>query len=323
MDIVEDYPIVPPLPPLPPQPPPLPPSHLPFFDPLPPLPPPPPPIFNMFPFNPTFPSMNWPRPNFLPQQPVQTDLWQPAFNNSTDVDLRLQPISNHQHPMISPRVNEPLLPKKPPRKRSKKRRERRKSTSPPPVTQTFEVSQELPSADIDKDDDDDDEEERLLREQLLRTLSTKRKVTVVEPVNNPEPERIVTIVPSIPVVVTNVNPTPTVVNKSQYSINQRYKRVKANVTTKTETTTTAVVRTTQPIIQTRNKIVRVVNNSPFLSNIRSSYFFHLSLILTLIFLNPILLSSLLMIQQPMKMNNKQANKAMNQHIKSRMKNVKR
>ncbi len=257
MDIVDDYPIVPPLPLVPPPPPPaLPPSHLPFFDPLPPLPPPPPSIFNMFPVNQPFPSMNWPRPNFVPQQ-VQTDLWQPTFNNSTDVDLRLQPISNHHYSTISPRITEPLTHKKSQRRRSKKRREKRKSASPLPTTNPIEISQEQSNNTIDEDD----EEERLLREQLLRTLSNKRKVKIIE-TTNPEPERIVTIIPSnsppLPIIITNVNPTPTIVNKSQYSINQRYKSVKASVTSKTETTT--VVRTTQPIIQTRNKIVRAVKD---------------------------------------------------------------
>jgi hypothetical protein len=183
----------------------------------------------MFPVNQPFPSMNWPRPNFVPQQ-VQTDLWQPTFNNSTDVDLRLQPISNHHYSTISPRITESL---------------------------THEISQEQSNNTIDEDD----EEERLLREQLLRTLSNKRKVKIIE-TTNPEPERIVTIIPSnsppLPIIITNVNPTPTIVNKSQYSINQRYKSVKASVTSKTETTT--VVRTTQPIIQTRNKIVRAVKD---------------------------------------------------------------
>jgi hypothetical protein len=215
----------------------------------------------MFPVNQSFPSMNWPRPYFVPQQ-VQTDLWQSTFNNSTDVDLRHQPISNNHHPIISPRINEPLPHKKPQRKRSKKRREKRKSNSPFPVINPIEISSQEPS---NTNLDEDDEEERLLREQLLQTLSNKRKVKIIQPIN-PEPERIVTIIPSDsppPIIVTNVvTPTPTVVNKSQYSINQRYKRVKANVTSKTETTTTTmtVVRTAQPIIQTRNKIVRAVKD---------------------------------------------------------------
>ncbi|CAF4869354.1 unnamed protein product, partial [Rotaria socialis] len=89
---------------------------------------------------------------------------------------------------------------------------------------------------------------------------------------NVEPERIVTIerANSPPTIIQiNAHPTPPIVinkpietaPKTQYSINQRYKRVKANVsstnlTNKIETSTT-IVRNTQPIIQTRNKIVRV------------------------------------------------------------------
>lgn len=281
MDIVDDYPIsAPPLPPLPPLPPPLPPSHLPFFDPLPPLPPPPPSIFNMFPVNQSMPLMDWPRPNFVPQ--MQTDLWPPGFNNTTDVDLRLQPIGHH-HPMISPRMNENrpakrLAPMK--RKRAKKRHEKRKADPLISRPILIEKPPDPPIAPIDEDD----EEEQSLRELLLRTLSSKRKVKIVEP-TDPEPDRIVTIIPSnsppppttavpIPVLTTVqtlpvVNKSVEISSKSQYSINQRYKRVKANVsatnlTSKTETvnttttTTTTVVRTTQPIFQTRNKIVRVV-----------------------------------------------------------------
>lgn len=273
MDIVDDYPIpVPPLPSMPPPPPPLPPSHLPFFDPLPPLPPPPPSIFNMFPVNQSLPLMDWPRPNFVPH--VQTDLWTPTFNNSTDIDLRHQPIPHH-HSTISPRMT---VPKKAPqmkRKRSKKRYEKRKSD--PSISRSIPI--EKPSdPPVKPINEDDEEEERLLREQLLSTLSSKRKVKIVEPIN-PEPDRIVTIIlPNSPAPVVPTAQTPPVVNKSveitsksQYSINQRYKRVKANVsatnlTSKTETvnttTTTTVVRTTQPIIQTRNKIVRVVMHAP-------------------------------------------------------------
>lgn len=274
MDIVDDYPIAPPppLPPLPPPPPPLPPNHLPFFDPLPPLPPPPPSIFNIFPNNHT---TNWPRPNF-----VQTDLW-----HSTDVDLRHQPIPipiNH-HTIISPQKNEPLLHKKPRqqrKKRSKKHHHGRESELPSANTTIINPIETLEESTVNNehvknnDKNDDDEEELLLREELLRTLTNKRKVKVNEP------ERIVTIIPSSPspppltlpqpIVQRNVNPAPVVVDKPQYSINQRYKRVKANLSstnlanktettvTTTSTTTTTVVRNTQPIIQTRNKIVRAV-----------------------------------------------------------------
>jgi len=256
MDIVDDYPIIPPpLPSLPPPQPPLPPSHLPFFDPLPPLPPPPPSLFNILPVNQSFLSTNWPRPNF-----VQTDLW-----HSTDVDLRHQPIINnnnnnhHHHHTISPRINEQLVHKKPRpprRKRSKQHHHKREIEPSLVIPNHIEISQEQSN-----NNDDDEEEERLLREELLRTLSNKRKVKTTEP------ERIVTIIPSNSppsIVQTNINPTPAVVNKPQYSINQRYKRVKANVPNKTET---PVVRTTQPLIQTRNKIVRVVKNF-------FVYFFH-------------------------------------------------
>ena len=330
MDIVDDYPLVPPLPPLPPPPPPLPPSHLPFFDPLPPLPPPPPSIFNMFPVHQSFPSVDWPRPNFVPQ--VQTDLWQTTFNNSTDVDLRLQPIPNHHHSTISPRIKEPLLYKKPPkqrRKRSKRRRNEREIDVSLLITNQIETLQEQSNNNIDEDD----QEERLLREQLLRTLSNKRKVKIIEP-SNPEPDRIVTIVSSNsppPIVLTT--PTPTVitksaeiVNQSQYSINQRYKRVKATVsstsiTSKTETTT--VVRTTQPIFQTRNKIVRAVND--FLSLSLSHSFISVlcfSLKMMSKSLNPIQLSSHSMNRPPMKTNNKPPNTPMNLPIPLLMKNVK-
>jgi hypothetical protein len=255
MDIVDDHPLPPPLPPFPPPPQPLPPNHLQFFDPLPPLPPPPPSLFNMFAVNQPYPSTNWPRPNFVQQTSIpslENDVWQTSFNNPTDVDLRLHPI---------PVINDHISPQKPQqqrRKRSKKfpkkhHHERNNSSS----VATANHIEKLPSSI----NDEDDEEEHLLREELLRTLSTKRKVKIIER-TNPEPDRIVTIIPP------NVNPTPVVVvnkpveisTKSQYSINQRYKSVKANVsltnvTNKTET----VVRTTQPIIQTRNKIVRAVN----------------------------------------------------------------
>lgn len=280
MDIVDDYAMTqPPLPPLPPPPPPLPPNHLPFFDPLPPLPPPPPSLFNIFNPNQPFTSTNWPRPNFVQPTSNQNDSWQPSFNHSTDIDLRLQPMSIGQ-------VNESLIPKNSQqqrRKRSKKsskrhhRHENKFSTIvsinrtddvEKPEDQSLSIAQENNATTKKHDNDDDDEEERLLREELLRTLTIKRKVTTVEK-STPEPERIVIIEPvnSPP---TNVTPTPPVVtNKriepsvpTQYSINQRYKRVKANVSStnlanKTETTTTA--KTT--IIQTRNKIVRVVSRS--------------------------------------------------------------
>jgi hypothetical protein len=273
MDIVDDYPLIPPLPPHPPPQPPLPPNHLPFFDPLPPLPPPPPSLFNIFPVNQSFQTTNWPRPNF-----VQTDLWHP-----TDVDLRHQPITNHHHT-----ITEQLSHKKPRqqrRKRSKKpHHHERESESLTAVTNHIETLQEQ-SNNIKEDDD---EEERLLREELLRTLTNKRKVKIIEP------ERIVTIIPSnsppptTTIVQTNVNPTPIVVDKPQYSINQRYKRVKANVsltnvTNKTETTT-GVLRTTQPVFQTRNKIVRAVKD---FHSIIFTFFFFLSLKLILICLNQI------------------------------------
>lgn len=274
MDIVDDYSIPPPLPPPPP---PLPPNHLPFFDPLPPLPPPPPPLFDIFTVNQPFSSTHWPRPNFVQQAsipPLQTDVWQPSFNHPTDVDLRLQTVNNHHHHSI-PQINEQISHKKSQqqkRKRSKKfpkKHHRERESAPSTVTTNHHVEKSPLSINNNNNnvDDDDDEEERLLREELLRTMSNKRKVKT-----NPEPERIVTIISSPsppPVIQTNINPTPVVVNKpveasnkSQYSINHRYKRVKANVsltnvTNKTETTT--VVRTTQPIIQTRNKIVRVVS----------------------------------------------------------------
>ncbi len=250
MDIVDDYPIVPPLPSVPPPQPPLPPNHLPFFDPLPPLPPPPPSLFNIFPVNQSFQTANWPRPNF-----VQTDIW-----HTTDVDLRRQPITNHHH-TISPQITEKVSHKKlrqQRRKRSKKahHHERESESSAVVTANHIEILQEQ-SNNINEDDD---EEERLLREQLLRTLTNKRKVKIIEP------ERIVTIVssnsPPPLIVPTNVNPTSIVVDKPQYSINQRYKRVKANVSltnvTNNKTETTTVARTTQPVFQTRNKIVRAV-----------------------------------------------------------------
>ncbi|CAF4609028.1 unnamed protein product [Rotaria sp. Silwood1] len=299
MDIVDDHPISisqPPLPPFPPPPPPLPPNHLPFFDPLPPLPPPPPSLFDMFPANQTFSSTNWPRPNFVQQTPIttiQNDLWQTSFNHTTDTDLRVQPINNnhqhhhHQHHSIN-QINEQLLHKKSQqerRKRSKKsskKHHREYELSSPIVminttNQYKKIQEKSPplttehtptTTNNNNKDADDDEEERLLREELLRTLTNKRKVKIIEKTNL-EPERIVTIVPSdslSTITQTNLSSTPIVINKpiekSQYSINQRYKRVKANVsstnlTNKIETTTTTVVRTTQPIIQTRNKIVRV------------------------------------------------------------------
>ncbi|CAF1143273.1 unnamed protein product [Rotaria sordida] len=288
MDIVDDHPITvvppPPLPPIPPPPPPLPPNHLPFFDPLPPLPPPPPSLFDIFTANQTFSSTNWPRPNFVQQNSIptiQNDLWQTSFNHTTDIDLRVQPINhnhnhNHHHHSIN-QINEQLLHKKSQQKRkrtkktSKKHHHERESPSPIIIINTTnqyeKIQEKLPILieNNNKNNDDDDEEERLLREELLRKLSNKRQVKIIEKTNL-EPERIVTIVPST-IIQTNTNPTiPIVVNKpiekTQYSINQRYKRVKANVsstnlTNKIETTTTTAVRTTQPIIQTRNKIVRV------------------------------------------------------------------
>ena len=330
MDIVDDYPSsLPPLPSMPPPPPPLPPSHLPFFDPLPPLPPPPPSIFNMFPVNQSLPLMDWPRPNFVPH--VQTDLWPPGFNNSTDIDLRHQPIPHH-HSTISPRMTENLFPKKAQqmkRKRSRKRHEKRKSD--PSISRPIPI-EKPPDPPVIPMDEDDEEEERLLREQLLRTLSSKRKVKIVEPIN-PELDRIVTIIPpnspqpapapALPTAQTLpvVNKSVEITSKSQYSINQRYKRVKANVsatnlTSKTETvntiTTTTIVRTTQPIIQTRNKIVRVVMHSPFSSfSISCSYFSQKRIS---IFLKQIQSLSHSMNQTPMKMNFKPLRKLLNRPI---------
>ncbi|CAF3437331.1 unnamed protein product [Rotaria socialis] len=288
MDIVDDYPIsAPPLPPLPPPPPPppLPPNHLPFFDPLPPLPPPPPPLFNIFTANQQFSSTNWPRPNFVQQTPIQNDPWQPSFSHTTDVDLRHQTINtNNHHQTINtnnhhhsiPQINESLSHNKlqqQRRRRTKKpsKRHHHEREHPSPIVTVKLDSPEEQSSPLAKTNDDDEEEERLLREELLRTLSSKRKVKVIEK-PNVEPERIVTIerANSPPTIIQiNAHPTPPIVinkpietvPKTQYSINQRYKRVKANVsstnlTNKIETSTT-IVRNTQPIIQTRNKIVRV------------------------------------------------------------------
>jgi hypothetical protein len=273
MDIVDDHlssmPLAPPLPPFPPPPPPLPPNHLPFFDPLPPLPPPPPSLFNIFPTNQSFPTTNWPRPNFVQQTlqppPVQTDLWQSSFNNTTDVDLRVQ--SHHSIPIN----NDQLAHKKTQQQRRKRSKKFTKKHHHEKESNTINHI-EKPQEQSNKKTDDDEEEERLLREELLRTMSNKRKVKPIEQ-TKPEPTRIVTIVsstsppPPPPVVQTSRNPTP-VLNKSQYSVNQRYKRVKAsvsstNVNNKSETTATNV-RTTQTLIQTRNKIVRAVNIYHFL-----------------------------------------------------------
>jgi hypothetical protein len=218
------------------------------------------------------------------------------------------------------------------KKSSKKHHHERESELPPMITNHLETSEEQSN---NNHIDEDDEEERLLREALLQTLSNKRKIKIIEPTNS-EPERIVTIIPSNspPIMTqTNVNPPPIVVNKSmeisddksQYSINQRYKRVKANVsltnvTNKTETT--SVARTTQPLIQTRNKIVRAVSDFIFLYSL-INFNAYLSLKLILIFLNPIPLSSTSMSPQPMKMsNNNQLNNLMDPHISSLMKNVK-
>jgi len=273
MDIVDD---------LPPPPPPLPPNHLPFFDPLPPLPPPPPSLFDIFPVNQSFPVTNWPRPNFV-QQPSIPESWPQSFNNPTDIDLRRQPMNNHHNlHHIIPQINEPLPNKtsqqQQRRKRSKKfskkhhhERESKSSMIIPSTTDHVDkLLEQSPSLTNNNNAADDDEDERLLREELLRTLSSKRKDKIIKPTNS-EPNRIVTIVSSIsPPPPPVVNPTPVLVNKpietstkSQYSINQRYKRVKANVsltnvTNKIETTA-AVVRTAQPVFQTRNKIVRAVS----------------------------------------------------------------
>ncbi|UJR09779.1 hypothetical protein I4U23_014006 [Adineta vaga] len=284
MDI-DDQPIPPPLPPPLPLPP-LPPNHLSFYDPLPPLPPPPPSLFNMFPTNQTFPSTNWPRPNFVQQStippPLPTDLWAQSFHNSTDIDLRVPPVNNQHLPL--PQINEHAPHRKVsaqqrrhrPKKLSKKHHRRHESKRQSPVaipitTNHKEKERESSPSIINHDDNDDNEEERLLREELLRTISSKRKVKIIQ-LPDPEPERIVTIEPVTspsppPPPPTVIQPISIVVKKtvqtkpiSQYTINQRYKRVKANVsstnvTNKTETA--MVVRAnTQPVFQTRNKIVR-------------------------------------------------------------------
>ncbi|CAF0883727.1 unnamed protein product [Adineta ricciae] len=296
MDI-DDQPMPAPLPSGPP--PPLPLNHMPFFDPLPPLPPPPPmPVFDMFATNQTIPSTNWPRPNFVqqlpPPVPIPTELWQQAFHNPTDTDLRVPPTMNH---LIHQQLPVPQIVDRIPHKKASPLQQRRKRTKKPSKKHRHRHEPELQSSvaipitviDIDKERElspsivnhvnendeeaEDDLEERLLREQLLRTLSSKRKVLIVQQ-PTPQPERIVTIEPitspSPPPVPqqTVIQPTPIVVNKpievkstSQYTIDQRYKRVKANisltnVTNKTETTTTVVRTTTQPVFQTRNKIVR-------------------------------------------------------------------
>ncbi|CAF1294696.1 unnamed protein product [Adineta steineri] len=298
MDIVEDQSILaPPLPPLPPPPPPLPPNHLPFFDPLPPLPPPPPSLLFDFPVNQSFPLNNWPRPNFVQQQPVQPELWPQSYHTSTDVDLRHQLMNNAHHHHQMPLQNEQSQYKKSQQQQQRRQKRSKKlpkkyhqepeSKSPVMITSTTnDIEKEQSPSLINNDtipngngkggdnDDDDEEEERLLREELLRTLSTKRKIIIIEQ-PNPEPERIVTIETSIsptpiitPPVIVAINKPIEASIKSQYSINQRYKRVKANVsltnvsnkTETTTTTTTTVVRTTQPVFQTRNKIVRANEN---------------------------------------------------------------
>ena len=276
MDIVDDQlsPAVPP---------PLPPNHLPFFDPLPPLPPPPPSLFNIIPGQPTFPVTHWPRPNFVQQTPMPPlppdHHWPTSFNSNTDIDLRHPLINNHSHSI--PMLTESFAPKipQPKRKRSKKssRKYRRDHPSSSLVLMNSDGPSvvDTPAINDENKNTEDDESEHLLREELLRTLSSKRKVKVIE--SKPaEPERIVTIVsssspsPPPPPTVINVpsvvtKPVEITVNKSQYTVNQRYKRVKAStslttVVNKTEITT---VRTTQPIIQTRNKIVRVVSAKLF------------------------------------------------------------
>jgi hypothetical protein len=207
----------------------------------------------MFTVNQSYSATNWPRPNFVQQTTIpsmQNDLWQTSFNNPTDIDLRLQPIHS------IPQINEHISPKKTQqqqqrRKRSKKFSKKHHHERETPSSIPIEKSPVL----IPNNDEEDDEEERLLREELLRTLSNKRKVKT-----NSKPERIVTIIPTPSVVI---NKPVEVSTKSQYSINQRYKRVKANVsltnvTNKNETTVRTT--TTQPIIQTRNKIVRAVNS---------------------------------------------------------------
>ena len=189
MDIVDDHPLPPPLPPHPPPQPPLPPNHLQFFEPLPPLPPPPPSLFDMFTVNQSYSATNWPRPNFVQQTTIpsmQNDLWQTSFNNPTDIDLRLQPIHS------IPQINDHISPKKTQqqqqrRKRSKKFSKKHHHERETPSSIPIEKSPVL----IPNNDEEDDEEERLLREELLRTLSNKRKVKT-----NSKPERIVTIIPT-------------------------------------------------------------------------------------------------------------------------------
>ena len=232
MDIVDDHP---------PPPPPL--NHLPFFDPLPPLPPPPPSLFNMFPVNPNFPAPHWPRPNFVPQTHMpmaHVDHWQP----NTDVDLRLPSFNNNHQPYPVPIITEPVAHRKSHqrRKRSKKlaKKHHQEREHPLPSNDVVEKIQE-PPAPIEISDD---EEESRLRDELLRTMSSKRKEKPVEPA------RTVTIVPS--------PPAPTI-TKSQYSVNQRYKRVKANVPPAKPEPPVVRPAATQPLIQTRNKIVRMVS----------------------------------------------------------------
>ena len=311
MDIVDDHlpsmsMSAPPLPLMPPAaPPPLPPNHLPFFDPLPPLPPPPPSLFDIIPGQQTFPVTHWPRPNFVQQTPISSlapDHWPTSFNSNTDIDLRHPLINNHSHSVSMNTDSFALQKSQPKRKRPKKssrkyRREHPPSsvletdTNDPPVIETPKTPPLINDENIHEEDD---ENERLLREELLRTLSGKRKVKVIE--SKPaEPDRIVTIVssaspppvisPPVAPIVANVAPgvnksVEITTNKSQYTINQRYKRVKASTSLTTTTTTvvskteTATVRTaTQPIIQTRNRIVRGVSAKFLTSYTRLSFDF--------------------------------------------------
>ena len=235
MDIVDDHMLPPP---------PLPLNHVPLFDPLPPLPPPPPSLFNMFPFHSNFPAPDWPRPNFVTQMHMpmaHADHWQP----NTDVDLRLPSFNNHHQSYPVPIITEPILQRKSHqrRKRSKKVSKKQHQEREQPVLSNDALDKvQEPPAPLQISDD---EEESRLRDELLRTMSRKRKEKPVEP------GRTVTIVPS--------PPAPPTVTKSQYSINQRYKRVKANVPPPVKPEP-VVARPTvsQPIIQTRNKLVRMV-----------------------------------------------------------------
>ena len=160
---------------------------------------------------------------YWPRPTFLPDPWLNSLTSHTDVDLRQLP----------PAPAAAQLPSLPPvvvkRKRTRKHRREKK-----------------------KDDDDEDEEERRLREELLKTISIKRQPKPTES------ERIVTIVstPTLPI----VQPVKPIEN--QYSVNNRYKRVKANASS-TNLASKVDVRpvAAPPIIQTRNKIVRMVRFS--------------------------------------------------------------